>query len=110
MVYSIEIIEELAQQAKERLVHCGCTNIKLRLGNGFYGWSDAAPFDRILVTAAADLVPAPLLRQLKPGGKMVIPTGLPDAQRLVLVEKEAGGKTTMKELLRVRFALLEGAE
>jgi protein-L-isoaspartate(D-aspartate) O-methyltransferase len=109
-MYSIEINDELAQHARERLGRHAGANIKLRVGNGFYGWADRAPFDRILVTAAAELVPAPLLQQLKPGGKMVIPTGLPDAQKLVLVEKDARGKTTMKELLRVRFSLLEGTE
>jgi protein-L-isoaspartate(D-aspartate) O-methyltransferase len=109
-MYSIEIMDELAQHARERLGQHAGANIKLRVGNGFYGWADRATFDRILVTAAAELVPAPLLQQLKPGGKMVIPTGLPDAQKLVLVEKDPRGKTTMKELLRVRFSLLEGTE
>ena len=109
-MYSIEINDELAQHARERLGRHAGANIKLRVGNGFYGWADRAPFDRILVTAAAELVPPPLLQQLKPGGKMVIPTGLPDAQKLVLVEKDPRGKTTMKELLRVRFSLLEGTE
>ena len=109
-MYSIEINDELAQHARERLGRHAGTNIKLRVGNGFYGWADRAPFDRILVTAAAELVPPPLIHQLKPGGKMVIPTGLPDAQKLVLVEKDTRGKTTMKELLRVRFSLLEGTE
>ena len=109
-IYSIEIIDELAQHARERLNQHAGANIKLRVGNGFYGWPDRAPFDRILVTAAADLVPPPLLQQLKPGGKMVIPTGLPDAQKLVLVEKQPNGKTTIKESLRVRFSLLEGTD
>jgi protein-L-isoaspartate(D-aspartate) O-methyltransferase len=109
-VYSIEVIDELAQEARARLAQHGCTNVKLRLGNGYRGWPDAAPFDKILVTAAADLVPPPLLQQLKPGGRMVIPTGLPDAQQLVLVEKDASGKTRMKNVLRVRFSLLEGTE
>jgi protein-L-isoaspartate(D-aspartate) O-methyltransferase len=109
-VYSIEVIDELAQEARARLAQYGCSNVKLRLGNGARGWPDAAPFDKILVTAAADLVPPPLLQQLKPGGRMVIPTGLPDAQQLVLVEKDAGGKARMKNVLRVRFSLLEGTE
>jgi protein-L-isoaspartate(D-aspartate) O-methyltransferase len=109
-VYSVEIIEELGQQAKRRLAEQGCANVALRLGNGLLGWPEHAPFDKVLVAAGADLVPPALLQQLKPGGRMVIPTGLPDAQRLVLVEKDAAGRTRMKEMLRVRFALLEGTE
>jgi len=109
-VYSVEIIEELAAQAKSRLAEQGCRNLQLKLGNGFYGWPEHAPFDKIIVTAGTDLVPAPLLQQLKPGGRMVIPTGLPDSQKLVLVEKDANGRTTTKELLRVRFTLLEGTD
>ena len=107
-VYSVEIIEELAAQAKQRLAEQRCTNLELKLGNGFYGWPEHAPFDKIIVTAGTDLVPAPLIQQLKPGGRMVVPTGLPDSQKLVLVEKDPNGRTTTKELLRVRFTLLEG--
>jgi protein-L-isoaspartate(D-aspartate) O-methyltransferase len=73
------------------------------------GWPEHAPFDKVNVPAGADLVPPPLLQQLKPGGRMVIPTGLPDSQQLTLVEKDAGGRVKIKELLRVRFSLLEGA-
>jgi protein-L-isoaspartate(D-aspartate) O-methyltransferase len=107
-VYSVERISALAAQAARRLAAFG--NIELRIGNGYYGWPEEAPFDRILVTAAPDLVPPPLLQQLKPGGRMVLPAGLPESQRLVVVDKDASGRTTMRELLRVRFALLEGAE
>jgi protein-L-isoaspartate(D-aspartate) O-methyltransferase len=109
-VYSVEIIEELAQQAKRRLARQGCANVQLRLGNGFYGWPEHAPYDKIIVTAGTDLVPAPLLNQLKPSGRMVIPTGLPDSQQLVLVEKDANGRIKTKNILRVRFSLLEGTE
>ena len=109
-VYSVEIIEELAAQAKKRLAEQGCANVELRLGNGFHGWPEHAPFDKIIVTAGTDLVPPPLLYQLKPGGRMVIPTGLPDSQQLVLVEKDADGRIKAKEFLRVRFSLLEGTE
>src|SRR6516165_4865105 len=87
-VYSIEIIEELARQAKQRLRQQGCTNIELKIANGYHGWSEHAPFDKVIVTAAPDLIPPPLIHQLKAGGKMVIPAGLPDAQQLVLVEKK----------------------
>jgi len=107
-VYSIEIIEELAQQAKTRLK--GCSNVELRIANGYHGWSEHAPFDRVMVTAAPDLIPPPLIHQLKAGGRMVIPAGLPDAQQLVLVEKQRDGRLTMKEILQVRFSQLEGGE
>jgi protein-L-isoaspartate(D-aspartate) O-methyltransferase len=109
-VYSVEIIEELQAQARRRLAEQGCANVELRLGNGFHGWPEHAPFDRIIVTAGTDLVPPPLLYQLKPGGRMVIPTGLPDAQKLVLVEKDAAGRIKTTEGLRVRFSLLEGTD
>ena len=72
-VYSIEIIEPLGQQATERLQSLGYRNVKTRVGDGYYGWPEAAPFDAIVVTAAASHVPPPLLKQLKPGGRMVIP-------------------------------------
>src|SRR6266436_754549 len=107
-VYSIEIIEELAGQAKQRLRQQGCTNIELKIANGYHGWSEHAPFDKVIVTAAPDLIPPPLIHQLKAGGKMVIPAGLPDAQQLILAEKLANGRMTMKEILTVRFAQLEG--
>jgi protein-L-isoaspartate(D-aspartate) O-methyltransferase len=109
-VYSVEIIEELAAQAKRRLADQGCGNVELRLGNGFHGWPEQAPFDKLIVTAGTDLVPPPLLYQLKPGGRMVIPTGLPDAQKLVLVQKDAAGRIKTTEGLRVRFSLLEGTD
>jgi protein-L-isoaspartate(D-aspartate) O-methyltransferase len=109
-VYSVEIIEELAQQAKQRLARQRCGNVELKLGNGFHGWPEHAPFDKVMVAAGADLVPPPLLGQLKAGGRMVIPTGLPDSQKLMLVEKDANGRIKMKEILRVRFSLLEGTE
>ena len=109
-VYSIEIIEELAQQAKQRLGRHGYTNIELKVGNGYRGWPEHAPFDKVIVTAAPDLIPPPLMYQVKPGGKMVIPAGLPDAQQLLLVEKDRSGKFTTKEVLAVRFSQLEGVE
>lgn len=109
-VYSIEIIEELARQAKQRLHRQGCTNVEVRIANGYHGWSEHAPFDKVIVTAAPDLIPPPLIHQLKAGGKMVVPAGLPDAQQLVLVEKHENGRVTTREILRVRFSQLEGAE
>ena len=109
-VYSIELIEELGQQAKQRLRREGCTNVELKIANGYHGWSEHAPFDRVIVTAAPHLIPPPLIRQLKNGGKMVIPAGLPDAQQLVLVDKDSNGRVTMREVLQVRFSQLEDTE
>ena len=109
-VYSVEIIEELATQARQRLNRLGYTNIVFRIANGYHGWPDHAPFDKVMVTAAPDLIPAPLILQLKPGGKMVIPAGLPDARQLILIEKDRHGRVTTKEILPVRFSQLEGAE
>ena len=108
-VYSMEIIEELASQAKQRLNRQGVNNVEIRIGNGYNGWSEHAPFDKVIVTAAPDLIPPPLLHQLRPGGKMVIPAGLPDAQQLFLVEKDESGRARTKEILRVRFSQLEEA-
>src|SRR5215470_1422804 len=87
-------------------------NIPLPIGfaNGYHGWSEHAPFDKMIVTAAPDLIPPPLIHQLKAGGKMVIPAGLPDAQQLVLVEKNGNGKVTTREILQVRFSQLEDTE
>jgi len=109
-VYSVEIIEELAEQARLRLGRQRYRNIEFKVGNGYYGWPEHAPFDKIIVTAAPDLIPGSLLQQLKPGGRMAIPTGLAEAQHLVLVEKDSKGAVTTRELLPVRFSQLEGAE
>jgi len=109
-VYSIEIIEELGREAKQRLDRQGCTNIELKIANGYHGWSEHAPFDKVIVTAAPDLIPPPLIHQLKAGGKMVVPAGLPDAQQLVLVEKDRNGRVTMREILQVWFSQLEDTE
>jgi protein-L-isoaspartate(D-aspartate) O-methyltransferase len=107
-VYSVEIIEELAEQAKQRLAEAGGKGVKIRVANGYHGWPEHAPFDRIIATTAPQLVPPPLLAQLKPGGRMVIPAGLPGAQQLMVVEKDAGGRIAMREVLAVRFSELEG--
>ena len=109
-VYSIEIVEELAQQAQQRLRREGCTNVEFKIANGYHGWSEHAPFDKIIVTAAPDLIPPPLIHQLRAGGKMVIPAGLADAQQLMLVEKHGNGRVTTKEILPVRFSELEDSE
>ena len=102
-VYTIEIVEELFSSAKKRIESLGYKNIKLKYADGYYGWQEAAPFDVIVVTAAAEYIPPPLLEQLKYGGKMIIPIGTPFLnQNLVLVEK-SGKDFTTKSLLPVRF-------
>jgi len=106
-VYSIDIIEELALETRRRLQRLGYRNIEVGVGNGYYGWSEHAPFDKIIVTAAPDLIPPPLIAQLKAGGTLVIPTGIPDKQHLVVLQKSADGKLTTREVLPVRFSELE---
>lgn len=106
-VYSVELIEELATDARQRLARRGITNIDVRIGDGRAGWPDQAPFDKIIVTAAPDLIPPALIYQLAPGGKMVIPAGLPDTQQLMLLEKDAGGSVSTREVLPVQFSQLE---
>ena len=106
-VYSVELIDELAQEARKRLARQGYANVEVRTGDGSAGWPEHAPFDKIIVTAAPDLVPASLLYQLKPGGKMVVPAGLPDAQQLLLIEKDQNDTLSTREILPVRFSLLD---
>jgi protein-L-isoaspartate(D-aspartate) O-methyltransferase len=109
-VYSVEIIEELAQRAVQRLKGEGYNNIDVRVGNGYFGWPEQAPFDKVIVTAAPDLIPPPLINQLNAGGRMVIPVGLPDAQRLVVVDKDLNGRVGTKEIMQVLFSSLEGSD
>jgi protein-L-isoaspartate(D-aspartate) O-methyltransferase len=109
-VYSVEIIDELAQRAIQRLKQQGYTNIEVRVGNGYTGWPQHAPFDKVMVTAAPDLIPPSLINQLKSGGKMVIPVGLPSAQQLVVAEKDLNGKVTTKQIMPVLFSLLEESD
>jgi protein-L-isoaspartate(D-aspartate) O-methyltransferase len=108
-VYTIEIIGALGEQAQDHFKRLNYRNIQSRIGDGYYGWEGAAPFDGIVVTAAASHVPPPLIEQLKPGGRMVIPVGSPFlVQHLVVVEKHADGKVTSKQILPVRFVPLTG--
>ena len=109
-VYSVEIIEELAQRAVQRLKGEGYNNIDVQVGNGYLGWPEHAPFDKVIVTAAPDLIPPPLINQIKAGGRMVIPVGLPDAQRLVVVDKDLNGRVGTKEIMQVLFSALEGSD
>ncbi len=105
-VYTVEILEELADSARRRLAEQKAINVELQIGDGSKGWAEHAPFDKILVAAAPDLIPTPLLAQLKPGGKMVIPAGIEDAQQLMLVEKNEKGQLNVEEILPVRFSSL----
>ena len=108
-VYSIEIIEALGTQAAERLSRLGYDNVTTRIGDGYYGWEEHAPFDAIVVTAAASHVPPPLVAQLKPGGRMVIPVGSRFlTQQLVLIEKDPGGQLITRQILPVKFVPLTG--
>ncbi len=108
-VYSIEIIEPLGKEAGERLISLGYRNVQTRVGDGYYGWPEAAPFDAIIVTAAASHVPPPLLKQLKIGGRIVIPLGTQFmTQYLMVVEKQPDGSVTTRQILPVRFVPLTG--
>ncbi|MFO7724684.1 MAG: protein-L-isoaspartate(D-aspartate) O-methyltransferase [Oceanipulchritudo sp.] len=103
-VYSIEIIGKLAERAEKDLAQAGYDEVEVRHGDGFFGWEEHAPFDAIIVTAAPSSIPPPLLKQLKPGGRMVIPVGSSfGAQRLLLVRKDEDGDTSTRSLMPVRF-------
>jgi protein-L-isoaspartate(D-aspartate) O-methyltransferase len=108
-VYSVEIVPELAREAQERLSRLGYGNVMVRQGDGYQGWAEHAPFDGIIVTAAAPEIPPPLVEQLKPGGRMVIPVGLPYMrQDLLLLEKDRDGVVTTRNILPVAFVPLTG--
>jgi protein-L-isoaspartate(D-aspartate) O-methyltransferase len=106
-VYSIEIVPELARDAAKRLARLGYDNVATRLGDGYNGWPEEAPFDGILVTAAAPAVPAPLVEQLREGARLVIPVGVPYGhQELMVVKKETDGSATTNRVLGVAFVPL----
>ncbi len=105
-VYTIEILPELANHARMTLDTMGYKNIHLRCADGYLGWPEAAPFDRIIVTAAPDHVPQPLIDQLKPGGRMILPVGTQE-QELILIEKNDKGYTQRSAML-VRFVPMTG--
>ena len=108
-VYSIEIIEGLAGEASERLQNLGFENVVTKLGDGYFGWEEHAPFDSIIVTAAATHVPPPLIEQLKPGGRMVIPVGGRFAtQWLLFIQKNDDGSVVTRQVAPVRFVPLTG--
>ena len=103
-VYTIEIVEPLAQGARRLLQQEGYDNISIKQGDGYFGWEQHAPYDAIVVTAAAQYIPPPLLEQLKPGGRMIIPVGSPFfVQRLMLVAKDADGDISSRSVMSVRF-------
>ena len=109
-VCTIEIIEPLAKEAEAQLRSQGYSRVRTRVGDGYYGWEDCGPFDAIVVTAAASQIPPPLVRQLKPGGRMVIPVGAPFlAQHLTLVDKSRDGVVSTRQVLPVQFVPLTGA-
>jgi protein-L-isoaspartate(D-aspartate) O-methyltransferase len=108
-VYTIEIVEPLGLQATQRLRKLDYANVEVRVGDGYYGWEEHAPFDAILVTAAASHIPPPLIRQLKAGGRMVIPVGAAFmVQQLMLVEKNLDGTVSTRQILPVAFVPLTG--
>jgi protein-L-isoaspartate(D-aspartate) O-methyltransferase len=109
-VKTVEIFETLARQASERLKRLGYKNVEVRHADGHFGWKEAAPFDAVIVTAAAGYIPPALLEQLTPGGRMVIPVGsVGGVQNLILVEKDAKGDVSTEILLPVRFVpMLKG--
>lgn len=107
-VYTVERIAELSQKAMKRLGSLGYKNIEFKVGDGSEGWREFAPYDRIMVTAAAGQVPQPLVEQLKPGGIMVIPAGRKRMQELLLIRKDEEGKVTEESLGPVTFVELKG--
>ena len=108
-VYTIEIVKELAKTAKARLKELGYPNVHVKAGDAFFGWPEHAPFDAIIGTAAAGRIPEPLIEQLKPGGRMILPYGSPyGLQYLVVISKDKEGKLTRKNVMPVRFVPMTG--
>lgn len=108
-VYSVEIVPELGERARRTLDRTGHPNVQTRIGDGYFGWEDVAPFDAIIVTAASDHIPPPLIRQIKPGGRMLIPVGSRYVtQKLVLVSRDTDGVITTRELIPVTFVPVTG--
>jgi len=108
-VYTIEIVESLAAASQRRLADLGFRNVVVRQGDGYYGWEEKAPFDAVIVTCAGGHIPPPLLRQLKNGGRMIMPVGGPFmTQNLVFIEKDANGVVSGRNVLPVAFVRLIG--
>jgi len=106
-VWSVEIVEELAESARLRLEHLGYSNISIRAGDGSRGWSEHAPYDKVMIAAAHEEVPRALLEQLKPDGRLIMPLGPAEAQRLTVVTKDAAGVVRKQAIIEVRFTRLE---
>jgi protein-L-isoaspartate(D-aspartate) O-methyltransferase len=106
-VWSVEVIEEFAREAETLLGGLGYANVGIHTGDGSRGWAEHAPFDKIMVTSAAVEPPEALLEQLKPGGRMVLPIGRPDAQRLTIVDRDEAGQFRFEKHIPVRFSELE---
>jgi protein-L-isoaspartate(D-aspartate) O-methyltransferase len=107
-VYTIEIVEPLARQAESAIAAVGCGKVQVRAGDGYRGWPEAAPFDRIMVTAAAPRVPEPLVQQLKEGGRLVLPVGEPAGEQYLRVLVKKDGRVDDKPLIPVRFVPMTG--
>jgi len=108
-VYTIEIIKPLGVMAAERLKRLGYDNVQVRIGDGYYGWKENGPYDAIVVTAAGSHIPPPLIKQLKVGGRMIIPVGSRFmTQQLLLIKKSEDGKIVTEQILPVRFVPLTG--
>jgi protein-L-isoaspartate(D-aspartate) O-methyltransferase len=108
-VHTVEIIPSLALSAERRLDRLGYDGVSVRQADGYYGWPEAAPFDAIIVTAAASSIPPPLIEQLRPGGRMIVPVGgTPWSQNLILVTKDEDGAVRTRAMLPVRFVPLTG--
>jgi protein-L-isoaspartate(D-aspartate) O-methyltransferase len=106
-VWTVEIVEEFVESAEKRLKHVGIENVSLRVGDGSRGWAEHAPYDKIIVAAGAKEVPAALMAQLKPGGRLVMPLGPAEDQRLSLIEKDADDRVNARAIMPVRFSELE---
>jgi protein-L-isoaspartate(D-aspartate) O-methyltransferase len=106
-VWSVEVVEEFAESARERLNRLAVENVKIRVGDGSRGWAEHAPYDKVLVAAGAKEAPTALIAQLKPGGRLVMPLGPAEDQRLSVIKKEAGGSLETREIMPVRFSELE---
>jgi len=108
-VYTVEIVPELGDQSTERLKRLGYSNVTVRVGDGYAGWPEHGPFDGIIVTCGAEEVPPPLIEQLKPGGKMVIPVGSTHmVQELLVIEKDSTGRVSKRSVMPVRFVPMTG--
>ena len=109
-VYSVEIIAPLVEPAAQRLARLGYGNVSVKHGDGYNGWPEHGPYDGILVKESLDHVPKPLLDQLKPGGRMVLPLGSEDEQQLTVIAKHRDGSTTRTQVLPVRFSPFQGGK